>query len=189
MLSIKKQIVALSLSISFVALAGLAVAESPATRGRPEAPGAQEMMKKEKLGKEMMGKDKIKLFGEKAVLRLTVALNRADGFLERVTRHARQFSNPRFDLVMVEQKLAETKEAIMAGRLAVSAAQIAMTNALTVASTTSSSSFTDVRIKIREAMEAVRAAHQKIIEAIRLIKAGYGYPGIPIPPGQATTTP
>ena len=180
MLSTKKQLVALGLAISFGLLPGLAVALSPSSDRRPEAPGMR---------KEMMGKDKIKMFGEKAVLRLTAALNRADGFRGRVALQASQFPNSRFDKTIVDQKLSEASDAIAKGRLAVAAVQTAMTNALTATSTTGSSSFTDVRIKIREAMAAVRTAHLKIVEAIRLIKAGYGYPGIPTPPGQATTTP
>ena len=121
--------------------------------------------------RQMMSKERVKLFGEKAVLRLTAALNRAAGFHERVALHASQFSNPKFDETVVEQKLVEATEAIAKGRVAVSAIKTAMDTALTA--TGAEISFMDVRAKIRDAMASVRIAHLKVVDAIRLIIAAY----------------
>ncbi|MFH1170160.1 MAG: hypothetical protein V1704_01205 [Candidatus Vogelbacteria bacterium] len=157
----KRQLLALGLAISFISLPILALAENPVGSERPNTPSPREVMKK----------DKIKLFGEKAVLRLTNALNRADGFRQRVAFHISQFPNPRFDPVLANQKLEEANASIAQARLAVTAIQTAMDAAL--ATTGTESSFGTVRAKIREAMTAIQTAHQKIVEAIRLIKAGY----------------
>ena len=156
----KRQLLALGLAVSFIGLPILALAENPNTGERSETPGVKEMMKK----------DKIKLFGGKAVLRLTNALNRADGFRQRVAFHISQFSNPKFDPALANQKLEEARTSIAQGRLAVTAIQTAMDAALGVTGT--ENSFGATRVKIREAMTAVRTAHLKIVEVIRLIKAG-----------------
>jgi hypothetical protein len=157
----KRQLLALGLAISFISLPILALAENSTNDDRPNTPSVKEMMKK----------DKVKLFGEKAILRLTNALNRADGFRQRVAFHISQFPNPKFDPVLANQKLEEANTAITEGRLAVTAIQTAMDAALAKLGT--ESSFGDTRAKVREAMTAVRFAHQKIVEAIRLIKASY----------------
>jgi len=168
MLNIKKQFVVSLLAISFVILPALA-AERPETGSRSEIPDIKGTLKKERLGK-----DKIKIFGDKAFRRLTEALNRAEGFSERVAFHANQFPNPKFNITLVEQKLNEAKEIIATGRLTLDAIKTAMESAM--AGTEKTHSFTEVRVKIREATETIRKAHLKIIEAIRLIKAGYGEP-------------
>ena len=107
MLNIKKQFVVSLLAISFVILPALA-AERPETGSRSEIPDIKGTLKKERLGK-----DKIKIFGDKAFRRLTEALNRAEGFSERVAFHANQFPNPKFNITLVEQKLNEAKEIIL----------------------------------------------------------------------------
>ena len=157
----KRKFVRFGLPISFISLPILALAENPANDDRPNMPSVREIMKK----------DKVKLFGEKAILRLTNALNRADGFRQRVAFHISQFPNPKFNPVLANQKLEEANTAIAEGRLAVIAIQTAMDTAL--AATGTESSFSNTRVKVREAMTAIRLAHQKIVEAIRLIKAGY----------------
>ncbi len=121
--------------------------------------------------KQTMSKERVKLLGDKAGLRLTAALDRADGFRERVALHASQFTNPKFDKTKVDQKLAEATDAIAKGRTAVVAIKTAMDTAL--AGTGAEISFVNVRAKIREAMTSIRTAHLKIVEAIKLIKAAY----------------
>lgn len=171
--STKKQIVALGLAVSFGLLPAITGAQVPGTDTRQNI----------RETREAMNKGRIKLLGEKAILRLTASLNRADGFRERVALHASQFPNPRFNKTTVDQKLAEAGIAIANGRAAVAAIQTAMDGAIAAAGGETNGSFTDVRAKIREAMAAIRAAHLKVVEAIRLIKAGY--PPTPI----STTTP
>ncbi len=137
--------------------------------------------------REAMAKDKIGLFGEKAITRLTAALNRADGLRQRVALHASQFPNPKFDKTIVDQKLAEAVTAITKGRTAVATIQVALENALTEGGVAKNGSFADVRMVIREAMASIRTAHQKVVDAIKLIKAGY--PPVKLAPEATTTTP
>src|SRR3989338_8514588 len=173
MLNTKKQIVALGLMVAFGLLPLVTMAQVPGTGVRQDIRDARETMNKARIG----------MLGEKAVLRLTAALNRADGFRERVTLHASQFPNPRFDKTVVDQKLTEAAAAIITGRASVSEIQTAMDNAIAAGGIETNSSFTEVRARVREAMANIRVAHQKIVAAIRLIKAAY--PTTPV----STTTP
>ena len=170
------QIAALGLVLTFGLLPIIATAQAPGTDTRRNI----------RTVREAMGKEKIKLFGEKAITRLTAALNRADGLRQRVVLHASQFPNPKFDKTVVDQKLAEASEAIAKGRIAVAVIQTAVENALAEGGTAKSGSFAEVRTAVKEAMVEIRAAHQKVVEAIRLIKAGY--PATPAS-GATTTTP
>lgn len=173
----KRQIVALGLMVSFGLLPIIAMAQAPGADTRQNI----------KTAREAMAKDKIKLFGEKAIVRLTAALNRADGLRQRVALRASQFQNPKFDKTAVDKKLAEAADAIAKGRTAVSVIQTAVESALSEGGTAKNGSFAEVRATIKEAMVEIRVAHQKIVEAITLIKAGYpATPAVPVPP--ATTT-
>lgn len=171
MLKNNKLFGALMLTLAFVTLPMVASAQAPGANTRNDIRDVRQMLSKER----------VKLLGERAVLRLTAALNRADGFRERVALHASQFSNPKFDQAKVNQKLVEADEAIAKGRTAVAAIKTAMDTAL--AGTGTEISFVSVRAKIREAMASIRTAHLKVVEAIRLIKAAY-----PVPPTATTTT-
>ncbi len=172
----KKQVVALGLALAFGLLPIITAAQVPGANTRQNV----------RTVREAMSKGKIRLFGEKAILRLTAALNRADGLRQRVALHASQFPNPKFDKTVVDQKLAEASEAIAKGRTAVAAIQTAMDEALKVAGTATNGSFTDVRVAVKEAMVEIRTAHQKVVDAIKLIKAGY--PTKPTTPVTSTTT-
>ena len=81
MFKINQLVLALALAL-FVTLPILAGAQAPGTDTRNTIRDTRQMMSKER----------VRLLGDKAVLRLTAALNRADGFRERVALHASQFS-------------------------------------------------------------------------------------------------
>src|SRR3989344_816794 len=174
MANTRKQVVAIGLAVVFGLLPIVTAAQAPGAGTRQNV----------RTVREAMTKEKIKLFGEKATVRLTAALNRAEGLRQRVVLHVSQFPNPKFDKTIVVQKLAEASEAIAKGRTAVAAIQTTMDSALAEDGTAKNGSFAEVRAAIRQAMTAIRAAPQKIVEAIRLIKAGYP-PTSPTP----TTTP
>ncbi|MBI2100601.1 MAG: hypothetical protein HYT47_01090 [Candidatus Vogelbacteria bacterium] len=122
--------------------------------------------------------ERIKNFGERLELRLTAALQRADNLRARVADRVSQFPNPRFDRALVEQKLTEAAAAIAAGRAKVATIEAEVARALTAANQTTA--FANLRTAVREIIGSVRLAHQKVVEAIRLIKSAY--------PTTATTT-
>ncbi len=123
--------------------------------------------------------DRIKNFGERLELRLTAALERADKLRARVADRVSQFPNPKFNRALVEQKLTEAAEAIAAGRTKVATIDAEVEKALAAANKTIA--FANLRQAAREIIANVRTAHQKVVEAIRLIKSAY--------PTTATTTP
>src|SRR3989344_6046842 len=99
------------INVSLIAgLTVLAVVTGPAAMVLAQAPAGAGLDVRG--NRETMTKERIKLFGEKAVRRLTTALDRADGFRQRVALHASQFSNPRFDKTVVDQKLVAAGEAV-----------------------------------------------------------------------------
>lgn len=118
--------------------------------------------------------NRIKNFGERLERRLTAALERADNLRARVTDHLDQFPNPKFDRVLVEQKLTEAAEAIAAGRAKVATLNAEVRKALAAANQTAA--FANLRQAVREIIGSVRRAHQKVVEAIRLIKSAYPTP-------------
>lgn len=115
--------------------------------------------------------NRIKSFGERLERRLVAALGRADNLRARVADRLDQFPNPKFDRVLVEQKLTEAAEAIAAGRQAVTTIQAEVDKTLAAANKTTA--FANLRAAVREIIGSVRLAHQKVVEAIRLIKSAY----------------
>ncbi|MBI4136143.1 MAG: hypothetical protein HY481_01120 [Candidatus Vogelbacteria bacterium] len=124
--------------------------------------------------------DRIKNFGERLKLRLAAALERADNLGVRVARLVSQFPNLKFDRALVEQKLTEAAEAIAAGRAKVTTIDAEVTKAL--AATNKTTAFADLRKVVQEVIRSVRTAHQKVVEAIRLIKSAYPTPESGTPP-------
>ena len=124
---------------------------------------------------------RIKEFGDRLELRLAAALERADNLHQRVTNRVARFTNPKFDRALVEQKLREAADAIAAGRQKVATIDAEVTKALAAANPTTA--FAELRAAVRAVIASVRTAHQKVVEAIRLIRSAYPTTSV------ATTTP
>ncbi|MBI2097403.1 MAG: hypothetical protein HYT46_00480 [Candidatus Vogelbacteria bacterium] len=126
---------------------------------------------------------RIQNYGDRLELRLTAALQRADNLRARVADRIGQFRDPKFDKALVEQKLTEAATAIAAGRAKVTTIDAEVTKALAV--TNKTTAFANLRTAVREIIGSVRLAHQKVVEAIRLIKSAYPITP-PVPPPAST---
>lgn len=110
----------------------------------------------------------IQNFGDRMELRLTAALQRADNLRTRVADRVNRFPNPKFDQTLVAQKLKEAAEAVAAGQTKVAAIDAEVAKALAAANKITA--FANLRQATREIIASVRVAHQKVVEAIRIIK-------------------
>lgn len=125
-------------------------------------------------------KNKIQNLGEKVKTRLTANLERVDNLRTRVTERVIQFAEPKFDTVAVNQKLTEAAAAIEAGRQKLAAIDAEITKATTAADKTAT--VAAFRQTMRDLTANIRAAHQKVVEAIRLMRSAYPRPAVPTTP-------
>ncbi|MEK7585007.1 MAG: hypothetical protein AAB455_00590 [Patescibacteria group bacterium] len=132
--------------------------------------------------KSMTVKERIKEFGDRLALRLNASLDRAENLRLRVVDRVGQFQDPKFDKALVDAKLKEAADAIAAGKVKV--ATIAAEVAKAQAAANPTTALADLRTTVKGIIKDVRTAHQKVVEAIIMIKSAYPSTGS----GQATTT-
>ena len=116
---------------------------------------------------------RIQKFEDQLNSRLVAVLDRAENLRARVLERASSIATPKFDLATVNQSLAEAATAIAAGRQEVIKIQEAIAQAR-AAGSPSQKSLKELRTLVRTAMVNVRIAHQKTVEAIRIIRSAYG---------------
>ena len=129
---------------------------------------------------------KIQNLGAKVKTRLTAALERADNLRTRVAERVTRFAEPKFDVAAVNQKLTEAAAVIDAGRQKLATIDAAIAKAAAAAD--KAATVAVFRQTMRDLAASVRAAHQKIVEAIRLIRSAYPLPATVTPPTPAATT-
>ena len=130
---------------------------------------------------------RIQRFEDQLNARLIAVLDRAENLRARVLERARGISTPKFDLAAVNQSLTEAAAAIAAGREEAAKVQEAVSKARGLVNP-SQQSLKELRALVRPAMVSIRAAHQKTVEAIRLIRNAYGVRPV-APPASPPTPP
>jgi len=130
---------------------------------------------------ESKGPMGIQNFGRLMVTRLGAALDRVETLRARVSERANGIPSPKFDLALVNQSLAEAATAIVTGRQELVTIQEAIAKTSSVKTADKNKNLKEFRALIRQAMLNARTAHQKTVEAIRIIRNGY-LPLLPITP-------
>jgi len=114
------------------------------------------------------------------IARLNAALAHNQNFIERIKRHLAERTSRGQNVSQVNAVLAEAEALIAVGQSQVNQIGPAVETALTA--TTTRSSLAAVQTIVREAVDAVKKSHQKIVEAVRLIR------NLPPLPGETATT-
>lgn len=112
---------------------------------------------------------RIKAFVDKIIKRLNAALERSRKFVARLEQHLTQRADKGADTSAVDKKLDEASATITAGQAKVDAI-IGEVDKILTGSSTPREAFGSVRTAVGTAIDGVKAAHQKIVEAIRLLK-------------------
>lgn len=119
-------------------------------------------------GKRALRQEWVKLKMEQLSARLTAALKRSQNLLMRLESFIAQPENEGRDFTAAKAKLQEAKTAITTGEKEVREMKNKVAEAL--ATTTPRLKWPEVKSATTEAIAAVKAAHQKVVEAIRLVK-------------------
>jgi len=116
----------------------------------------------------VLKQERIKLYARRIVDRLNTALDRSRLFIDRINALLAQWQEQGKETTQVSAILSEAEILIADGQDKIDAIMPAVEDLLT--STTSTSTLAEVRGLTQEAITAIRAAHAKVVEAVRKLK-------------------
>jgi DNA repair exonuclease SbcCD ATPase subunit len=120
----------------------------------------------------VLKQERIKLYARRIVDRLNTALDRSRLFIDRINALLARWEEQGKETADVSTILGEAEILIADGQNKIDAIMPAVENLLTstTTSTSTNSTLAEVKILTQEAITAIKAAHAKVVEAVRTLK-------------------
>ncbi|HYC83389.1 MAG TPA: hypothetical protein VEB60_02505 [Candidatus Paceibacterota bacterium] len=109
---------------------------------------------------------------DRVITRLNAAFDRVSAHISRVEAFVTKNTDKLANKSAIQAKLTEAKKAVTDGRADLT--KLASTTEASLASSTPKAAFQEAKGTFKGTMGSVKTAHQKVVEAIRLIKANKG---------------
>jgi Mg2+ and Co2+ transporter CorA len=168
---IKKIGVLLVLSLFFISTAALAQGGSSTTTREQKAADREENREAFKTEKRGAAEERIKAHVDAMIDRFTKAIEWLEKVTQRIESRIAKLKGEGADTSVSEKHVTDAKAQIVKAKEAIAKLPAAVDEALE--NTTLRGAFAEVRTLVKDARDAIKSAHNLLVQAIRNLKPGF----------------